>query len=248
MPSDHFSTQSAEYARFRPTYPEALFDWLAAQTEMHDLAWDCACGNGQATRPLAERFKRVVGTDHSPQQIDHAPRIDNVTWKVATAESSGLESSSVDLITVAQAVHWFDLPRFWDEVKRVLKPGGVVAVWCYGVFQIPEPPIQAICDHFYESVLDAYWPPERRLVEAGYAGLSFPFDAIAAPAFEIARDWELDALLGYLSSWSATVRCAQATGQDPIPALREALTPAWMETAYPVRWPISILAGRQREN
>ena len=244
MASDHFSTQSAAYAQFRPRYPAALFDWLAALVDGRQAAWDCACGSGQATDELAARFAHVTGTDLSAAQLAHAPSLPNVTWRVAQAEDSGLEAGSVDLITVAQALHWFDLPRFWTEARRVLRRGGVLAVWSYGVFQVDEPRIEAVCAHFYEHVVGGFWPPERRIVEAGYASLQFPFQEIAAPEFEMQVEWSLDELLGYVSSWSATTRCTQHHGCSPIPELRQQLAPLWRQERIGVRWPLSIRAGR----
>lgn len=245
MASDHFSAQSAEYAQFRPHYPPELFDWLAEQVKSRAAAWDCACGSGQATRELAARFDQVIGTDLSAAQIQHAPALPNVMWRVTRAEESGLPDGSMDLVTVAQALHWFDLPRFWAEALRVLKAGGVVAVWSYGVFQIGEPEIERLCAHFYEHVVGEFWPPERRIVEAGYATLDFPFAEIAAPAFEMEVEWSLDALLGYLSSWSATTRYAQHHGHSPIPELRRELEPLWENERLVVRWPLSMRVGRR---
>ena len=244
MAGDHFSRQSAEYARFRPAYPEAFFDWLTAQTQKQESAWDCACGNGQATTALAKRFKQVTGTDLSASQLAHAPTLPNVRWRAAPAEESGLDAASFDLVTVAQALHWFDLPRFWAEVRRVLKPGGVIAVWSYGVFTADDPRVQAACDHYYTEVVGGYWPPERRIVEAGYGSLEFPFEEITAPPFQMQVEWTLDDLLGYLSSWSATVRYEAARGASPLPQLREDLSAVWTKEALAIRWPLSMRIGR----
>lgn len=161
----------------------------------------------------------------------------NVEWRVAAAEEGGLETASVDLITVAQALHWFDLPRFWAEARRVIKPGGVLAVWSYGVFSLGNSEVEKVCHHFYENVVGDFWPPERRMVEAGYGQLKFPFREITAPPFEMKVEWSLEELLGYLSSWSATVRYTQARGASPIPELENKLRPLWSAPQ------ISVLAG-----
>lgn len=244
MIKDHFSSQSSQYARFRPKYPPALFDWLALQTKARTSAWDCACGNGQASTELAARFERVTATDISDAQLSHAPSLPNVAWRVAAAEESGLEAASVDLLTAAQALHWFDLPRFWAEARRVLKPDGVLAAWSYGVFKLGNPEVEQVCQHFYENVVGDFWPPERRIVEAGYGGLEFPFREIAVPTFEMQADWTLEELLGYMSSWSATIRYTQARGASPIPELEQKLRPLWRTTRIAVNWPLSIRVGR----
>lgn len=245
MSSDHFSTQAAAYAQFRPSYPREWFDWLSGQVAERTLAWDCACGSGQATVSLAGYFDQVVGTDLSSSQLSHAPSLPNIEWRKATAEESGLEDSSVDLITVAQALHWFDLPRFWAECRRVLKPDGIVAVWSYGIFRVGSGPITAICDDYYSHQLKDYWPPERRIVEAGYGTLDFPFTEIDAPEFHLRESWSLDELTGYLASWSATERFRIATGTNPIPELRESLAPWFTGERIEVCWPLSIRVGRK---
>lgn len=245
MSSDHFSTQSAEYSKFRPSYPTELFDWLASICSERDLAWDCACGNGQATLGLSSHFRAIVATDLSQSQLDHAPASSKIEWRLAHAEDSGLESSSVDLITVAQALHWFDLAKFWKEVNRVLKPGGVIAVWSYGVFELEDPSINAICDRFYYETVGDFWPPERKIVESGYGSLPFPFLEISAPAFQLQLNWSLDQLLGYIASWSATTRYRQAKGTDPIPELQKTLNRYFMTPTMRVSWPLSIRVGRK---
>lgn len=240
MIKDHFSTQSSEYSRFRPTYPAALFDWLAQQTSERISAWDCACGNGQASTELAARFERVTATDISEAQLSHAPSLPNVDWRLAAAEESGLEAASVNLITVAQALHWFDLPRFWAEAWRVLKPNGVLAAWSYGVFKLDNQEVEKVCHHFYEDVVGDFWPPERRIVEAGYGELEFPFPEIIAPAFEMRMEWSLEELVGYMSSWSATARYIRAHGASPVPELGRKLRPLWGVPRVTVSWPLSI--------
>jgi len=245
MSSDHFSAQSAEYAKYRPTYPAELFDWLAANCSSRDLAWDCACGSGQATSGLASRFRSVIATDLSRAQLDHAPACSNIEWRVAHAEESGLGASSVDLVTVAQALHWFDLPRFWVEVNRILKPDGVIAVWCYGVFELDNPQINAVCERFYRETVGAFWPPERCIVEEGYASIPFPFLEIPSPRFHLQVDWSLEQLLGYFASWSATTRYRQTKGLDPIAELRAVLTPHFTMPTIRVRWPLSTRLGRK---
>ena len=177
---DHFSAHASAYARYRPRYPEALFAYLASLCPAHDLAWDCATGNGQAARSLTEHFARVVATDASADQLAHAAPHEQITYHVAPAAQSPLASHSADLVTVAQALHWLDLDAFYAEVRRVLKPGGVLAVWTYGLLRI-NPAVDAVIQRLYTDIVGAYWPPERRHVEDGYRALAFPFDAIEPP-------------------------------------------------------------------
>jgi SAM-dependent methyltransferase len=249
--SDHFAPVSNAYAEFRPRYPAALFDLLAQISPAHDLAWDCACGSGQATRDLAGHFARVVATDASAAQLAGVSPHPGVEYRLAAAEASGLVDGSVDLIAVAQALHWFDLPRFYAEARRVLKPGGVLAVWSYGVQTLEGEAVYACVQRFYRDTVGPFWPPERRLVEQGYRTLDFPFDEFvppqALPAFDMVEAWSLPRLLGYFRSWSATGRYIQAHGVDPVPALAAELAPLWGDPDHPrqVTWPLTIRVGRR---
>jgi len=242
---DHFSTRSSGYAAFRPGYPAELFTYLASLTPRHDLAWDCATGSGQAARGLAEHYTRVWATDASAAQIDAAAPRAGVEFRLASAQASGLPDRSVDLVTVAQAAHWFDLPAFYAEVRRVLKPDGLLAIWCYERLTI-EPTLDAIVEEFYGGLLGPYWPPERRLVESGYRDLDFPFAELPAPAIPMTASWTLDQLLGYFSTWSALKAYQRATGEDPLPVLRERLASAWisLDQAKTIKWPLSVRLGR----
>lgn len=245
--SDHFAPVSGAYADFRPTYPPALFDWLAAVAPGRGLAWDCACGSGQASVDLAGRFDRVVATDASAAQLEGAARHPKIEYRQAPAEASGLPDASVDLITVAQALHWFDLPAFYAEACRVLKPGGVLAVWSYGVQTVEGDAANALVQHFYSEVVGPYWPPERVLVEQGYRTLDFPFAEFAPPAFEMTAHWPLPRLLGYFRSWSATGRYIKARGEDPVVGLAEGLASLWgdPEAGRQVAWPLALRVGRR---
>ncbi|MBU1235738.1 MAG: class I SAM-dependent methyltransferase [Gammaproteobacteria bacterium] len=239
---DHFSGHAADYAKFRPGYPEALFDWIAAQTPGHDLVWDCGCGNGQASLPLAERYRRVAATDFSAEQIAQAAPDPHIEYRVAAAESSGLPDHCADVVTIAQALHWFDFDRFYPEVRRVVKPGGLIVAWTYQLLR-GGPTINALLDDFYRNTLGPHWPPERKWVDLAYQGMPFPFEEIAAPPFEIHLRWTLADLLAYLGTWSATRRCIKAEGRDPMPALSERLAPYWGEGAREIVWPIILKAG-----
>jgi SAM-dependent methyltransferase len=248
--SDHFSTVAEAYAAARPTYPPALFDHLASLAPSRGHAWDCAAGNGQATLALAERFARVTATDASAAQLAQAPPHPGITWRVSVAHESGLPDASVDLVTVAQALHWIDLPRFYHETSRVLVPGGLIAVWCYGIQRLGDEEIDRRLEHFYRSVVGPFWAPERALVETGYRSVPFPFDELPAPAFEMGHDWLLGELLAYLRTWSATAAFVKARGFDPVTPFAQELAPFWGPSGRRrrVRWPLSLRIGRPRRS
>lgn len=244
--TDHFAAVAASYAAHRPTYPPELFSWLAAQCRHHQQAWDCATGTGQAAVALADHFQQVWATDASSSQLKAATPCPNITYHTAPANASGLPERSADLITVAQALHWFDLDQFYAEVRRVLKPDGLVAVWTYGVFRAEGTDgaaVQQLLDRFYYETVGPCWPPERRHVEEGYANLDFPFASLSAPAFAMAVDWTLQELIGYLRSWSAVSRYQQQTGEDPTLLLAEQLAPRWGALPRRVVWPLSLKVG-----
>ncbi len=241
---DHFSGHANAYAAARPTYPPALFDWLAKQCPQHRLAWDAGCGNGQASVALAGHFDQVFASDPSATQIEAATARANVRYAVEPAEQCSLSDHCADLVTVAQALHWFEHARFYAEVRRVLGPGGLLAVWTYERSSVV-PAVDAVFGRLYRA-LDAYWPPERRHVEAGYATLPFPFETIATPAFELICDWTLGQYLAYLRSWSASQRFQKATGNDAVAAIEPDMRAAWGDPAQvrTVRWPMTVKLGQ----
>lgn len=242
---DHFSAQASDYARYRPNYPGELFAWLAAQAPANDAAWDCGTGSGQAALGLAPFFSRIFATDPSAKQLANATPHPRIEYRAAPAEASGLDDASVDLLTVAQAIHWFDLDRFYAEARRVLRPGGVIAAWTYTLLDV-EAGIDEQVSDFYKNVVGPYWPPERRMVDDRYRSLPFPFEPVAAPAFEIRTEWSLFDLLGYLGTWSATRAYVKATGSDPLAELGRRLMPLWPDPALKktLRWPLHLRAGR----
>ncbi len=242
---DHFSGHAADYARSRPTYPPELFDTLARLAPSRSHAWDCATGNGQAAEQLARHFDRVTATDASEEQIASAVRVERITFRVARAEQSGLPDASVDLLTVAQAAHWLDPAAFHDEVRRVVRPGGVVAIWCYGLCRI-DPAIDEMIDAFYHGAIADHWPPERRHVENGYRDLAFPYEPIGVPSFEMRCRWERDRYLDYLATWSAVRRYRAATGRDPMRTIASRLARAWPDprSERTIVWPLSLRVGR----
>ncbi|MBS0375598.1 MAG: class I SAM-dependent methyltransferase [Proteobacteria bacterium] len=241
---DHFSRQAGDYGLYRPRYPAALAEYLAAAAPARALALDLATGNGQAAVDLAAHFALVLASDASAAQLAHAEPHPRIRYLRHRAEALPVAARCVDLVAVAQAAHWFDFERFYPEVRRVLRPGGVLALWTYEKFRI-DPGIDAIVDHFYGAVVGRYWPPERRHVEAGYRTLPFPLDELAAPPFAIATRWDLPRTVHYLGTWSAVDRYRRAEGSDPLPALAEALTRVWPGGAErDVTFPVHLRLGR----
>jgi SAM-dependent methyltransferase len=240
---DHFSKQASDYAKFRPGYPQELFDYLGSIAPTRQLAWDCGTGNGQAAVGLATVFDRVIATDASEKQIANAQSHERVEYRVTQAEKSDLESASIDLIMVAQALHWFDLDRFYDEVRRVLKKNSVLAASAYNLLHV-EPAIDEVINRYYYEVVGPFWPPERELVE-NFADLLFPFPEIKTPPFEIIAQWQLENLIGYLRSWSATQRFVAAKNRDPLEIIAGELRAAWGDAKGPRRvvWPLTLRVG-----
>jgi SAM-dependent methyltransferase len=239
---DHFSAQSAGYARHRPHYPRELFAFLAGLGGRH-LAWDCATGNGQAAIALAAYFDRVIATDASAAQIDAAIAHPGVTYRVATAEQSELAADSVDLVTVGQALHWFDTARFFAEASRVLVAEGCIAAWCYELCTV-SPECDAVVERLYTDITGPFWPPERRLIEERYTGIDFPGTAIETPAFEMSTQWSADDMLGYLRTWSACQRYRRQHGEEPVRLIEDELRTAWGRDLRIARWPLTVRVSR----
>ncbi|WP_455204775.1 class I SAM-dependent methyltransferase [Kaarinaea lacus] len=242
---DHFSKHAPDYARFRPNYPESLYRYLSSLAPGNALAWDCACGSGQAALGLTPYFQKVMATDASEAQIAHAGAHEKIQYEVATAEHTDLSANSVDLCVVAQAAHWFDLPEFFREAKRVLKVNGIVALWSYGLTRIT-PPVDALVDELYEDIVGEYWPPERQMIEDGYANLKLPFTEINPPRFDMSVRWDLSQLLGYLRTWSAVKRYQQARGKDPVAIIETAMAELWGsgDAKKTIHWPLNVRVAR----
>ena len=243
---DHFSGHAAEYALFRPDYPDSLFAYLARLAPDRGRAWDAATGNGQAAVALARVFDRVVATDASLRQVANARPHPRVRYAVAAAEDSGLTDGCCSLVTVAQSLHWFDRGRFWEEARRVLLPGGILAFWAYGLFRMT-PEIEAVVRRLYGGIVGEYWPEERGEIERGYDHIEFPFPEERPPVFHMEKDWSLPDLVGYLRTWSATRRYQAARGHDPVALVEADLARAWDGPASlrrHARWPIQLRVGR----
>ncbi len=240
---DHFTSQAPSYARYRPRYPRELFAWLAAQSPARDLAIDVATGNGQAAVALAGYFDRVIATDASAAQLDEAQAAPRVHYRREPAERISIADASADLVVAAQAAHWFDWNAFAGEARRVLRPGGLLAIWCYGLAVIT-PAIDRLVEDFSRDVVGPWWPRERRHVDEGYRELRLPFRALAAPPFEMGADWDVSSMLGYIGTWSAVHRCRARVGRDPMTLLAPALAAAWGDLRRPIRWPLALRVCR----
>lgn len=242
---DHFSTQAATYAAARPTYPPALYDWLAGQCARRELAWDAGAGNGQCARALARHFTHVIATEPSAAQVANAIAHPRVEYRIEPAEQPSLEAGSVDLLTVAQALHWFDTDRFWPAVRRVLRADGLVAAWSYETSSV-DPEVDRVFHHLYEDVLGPWWPPERAHVIEGYARLAIPLEPLAVPPFDMQVEWTLAQYLDYLRSWSASERYRTAHGTDAVSGVADAMAAAWGDPLQrrTVRWPLNLRVGR----
>ncbi|MBX3139030.1 class I SAM-dependent methyltransferase [Candidatus Obscuribacterales bacterium] len=242
--NDHFSTQAATYRRFRPMYPKELFDYLASITPAHKRAWDCATGNGQAAVALADYFDKVTATDASEEQIREAITHPKVLYDISTAENSELDDNSQDLITIANALHWFDMDAFFLEAKRVLKKKGIIAAWCYGAFSI-EDSVSSAFERIYTD-LGPCWPRQINHVRDEYKSIEFPFKELDHPDFLMELDWNLAQCLGYMSSWSAIQNYRKQHGKDPIETHFDLICDAWGDYSKKrrVTWQVHLRVGR----
>lgn len=238
---DYFSDDSEAYQKFRPQYPPALFEYLASLTQEHERAWDCATGTGQAAISLTQYFSTVIATDASQSQIERASQQEGIIYQLAAAEQNNIESESIDIITVAQALHWFNIDRFAHEVTRVLKPDGILAVWSYNLLQI-QPEINEIINDLSSTVLAPFWTKERKLVESGYKEIRLPFTELHPPRFQMAAEWNLTRLIGYLCTWSAVKKYQSETGDNPVENLFDKLLEKWgaPDHALTVSWPLAV--------
>jgi SAM-dependent methyltransferase len=244
--ADHFSRLAGGYAAYRPHYPDGLFAAITGAAPARDVVWDCATGSGQAAEGLARHFDVVFASDASREQVSASTPNDRVRYFVARGEAVPLPARSVSAVTVAQGLHWLELPEFYAEARRVLRPGGILAAWTYGNFEVDGGRVDAALADFYDRVIGRYWAPERRWVESGYRTLRFPFVEVPIVSPPMVVFWTLDQVLGYVGTWSAVARCREVTGHDPVPELGERLRSAWGDpaTARRVEWPLAVRAGR----
>ncbi len=245
MTTPDYSPYAQQYARSRPTYPDELFAYLASLVQRHDRAWDCATGNGQAALALAKHFQQVIATDISAEQIRNAFQHPRIEYRVARSEESGLDDASIDLVTVASGVHWFDLDRFFREVRRVVRPGGVLAVWSYHIGHV-DPPFDQIFLRFYQNVLSPYFAPGAELVDARYETLNLPGEQIDGKSFHVRANWKYEQMLAFIESWSGTQKYMEEKGEDPARLIEDELKSLWgpPEKIHAIRWPLFFRAAR----
>ncbi len=243
---DHFSDHAEMYSRYRPEYPGRLFQFLVSLVASRERAWDCGTGNGQVAKVLTAYFDEVIATDASQKQIQQAASHKKITYRVRTAEDSGIEGGSVDLVTVGQALHWFDREAFFEEARRVMRDRAIIAAWTYQLCHVNEE-LNRLVRTYYHEIVGPYWPEERKIVENGYRDLSFPFEELDYPAMRMEADWTLQQFLGYLRTWSAAQRFREDKNADPVEPLEGYFESAWGEADQlrRVYWPISMRVGRK---
>ncbi len=241
--SDHFSSHADQYVQHRPHYPAKLFEYLASLCTSRNNVWDCATGNGQAAYQLAQHFDTVYASDISLPQLQHGIAKDNIHYLQAHAEKSPFKNQQFDLITVAQALHWFDIPAFFQEAKRVLLPSGCIAVWCYELCEC-SPAVDEIVQHYYDTIIHQDWPPERHYIEQAYQNIAFPFEEIIPTPFAMEVTWTFKQYLAYLNTWSGTQRYLKRTGNNPLTLIEKSLQQAWPQTEQQqIRWPLHFRIG-----
>lgn len=241
---DNFSSYAACYAQYRPVYPAALYNFILSYVPERKVAWDCGCGNGQVAAVLANYFERVEASDISQTQLQNAVQKPNIHYQLASAEKTEISSHSVNLITVAQAIHWFDFEAFYKQVHRVSANEAILAVWCYNLLEIT-PAINSIIRNFYTHILGLYWDSERHYIDEHYQTIPFPFKEIPAPKFNIKSSWTFEHFLGYLNTWSAVQHYIQKKGTSPLDMIMPDLKQAWRNYHFlPVKFPLYLRMAR----
>ena len=240
---DNFSTQSDQYAKFRPSYPDAFFEFLKSRIQGFELAWDCGTGNGQVAAELAGLFQQVYATDISQAQLDQAIQLPNINYSLQPAEQTNFPDQFFDLILVAQAIHWFDFERFYSEVRRTAKEGASLVVIGYGKIEV-NATLDQVIGHLYHDIVGPYWDPERKYIDDRYQTIPFPFTEMDTPKFEHRLHWNFDQLIGYLGTWSAVKHYEKANGINPVEAIRQELARAWGAVpGHNVEFPLLLRMG-----
>jgi ubiquinone/menaquinone biosynthesis C-methylase UbiE len=240
---DNFSHQSDKYLLYRPSYPAELFSFLISQLHNRNTAWDCGTGNGQIAAELVKYFDKVYATDISAQQIENAALQQNVIYSMQPAEATNFAASAFDLITVAQAIHWFDFEKFYTEVKRVAKPQAIIAVIGYGLIKTFDE-ADAVIEHFYFNTLGSFWDAERKYIDENYLTIPFPFQEVKTPQFSNELNWNFEHMIGYLGTWSAVKHYTKAKGENPINLIEQKLKQCWGSETRKVKFDILLRIGK----
>ncbi|NMH29222.1 class I SAM-dependent methyltransferase [Flavobacterium silvaticum] len=240
---DNFSEQSVSYARFRPSYPEEVVQYITSFTKHKNTVLDVATGNGQLAVKLADLFEKVIGIDISEKQLSNATLKPNIEYLLRPAENCGFDTATFDLVTVAQAIHWFDFNTFYPEVYRILKPDGIFAILGYGLFSTNSR-ADKILKHFYNDIIGPYWDKERKYIDENYETIPFPFDEIKVQHFSADYEWSFAQLTGYLDSWSAVAHYKKKVGIDPVDLIRHELALVWELSDRKVHFPLLLRIGK----
>ncbi len=244
---DNFSKQSDLYSKFRPGYPKQLFNFLIPLVPEKKIAWDCGTGNGQVAVKLSQYFKEVYATDISASQINNAVTKSNIFYSVGNAEETLFADDTFDLITIAQAIHWFDFIFFYNEVKKTLKAGGIVAAIGYDVFRINKE-IDFLIHEFYRKTTGSYWDIERKYIDRHYTTIPFPFKEIETPDFLMNYNWEFNQVIGYLNTWSAVQHYIRKNNENPVVKFSEQLKKAWGNVGKrKISFPVFMRVGRNEK-
>ena len=243
MPKDLFSGHAKAYAAFRPNYPDELIQFIIGNVSKFDRAWDCGAGSGQVARKLAPFFRQVDATDISSKQLDQAPRIDNVTYSLGIAETTSFLDHSFDLICIGQAVHWFDVDKFFLECNRVANHNAIIAVFSYSLVRFNET-FNKVLDQFYTDFIYPYWEGERKIVDSEYQSINFPFEELPSRKFKMEVNWSLADLEGYLNTWSSVQKYIKVNKVNPIDELMTQFKPLWNEERQSLYFPVFLRLGR----
>jgi ubiquinone/menaquinone biosynthesis C-methylase UbiE len=244
---DNFSTHATQYALYRPDYPEALYGYILGFCKERKNAWDCGTGNGQVASKLSEYFEQVYATDISQKQLSNAIKKENIHYSLQPAERTDFSAHFFDLIVVAQAIHWFDFDLFYQEVKRTIKPSGLLIVTGYGLISV-NAEIDVLLENFYHNIIGPYWDTERRYIDEEYKTIPFPFEELSCPSLESTHQWSLDHFIGYLSTWSAVQHFIKEQGYNPVNQFAESIQLFWKKNEIKkVIFPILLRAGRVTE-
>ena len=241
---DNFSVHARDYAQYRPDYPRELFEFILGLVKEKKIAWDCATGNGQSAKILAANFDTVYATDISQKQIDHAIDLPNVFYSVQPAEKTDFPDNYFDLVTVAQALHWFEFDKFYREVNRTLVNDGIIATWMYGLLEISPAINEIIHDKLYEGILGQYWDEERKHVDQAYRSIPFPFEEIQAPIFTRQVNWTIGELHGYLETWSAVQKFISKNNYSPVTGIIEEIARHWKGETMSMDFKMHMKVGR----